>query len=502
MVENDIVKEKLDDALDTIDDIEAHKLSQELEQNQNEKNKELESQSQGTIGHESNEDNEPESQNQCTIGLESNEECNDEREAEFVNEAIVEHEKDEEHRDEIMGPCDKKQEEDNDSTEPKQSDHEMVTDEDLERTITIACKGIVVEETQKKKPHRQKVEIDPSSLVKRVTQRETRSGKRIQDYIYTEDEKKKKNVKDDKKKNKKDAERQKKDKQEKQKWMPQKSRLYHMLPKEDRNLLDQICDCERQDDAIAVWTNLESQETVALQDIIRLLEEGDTANAVIDGFANMLERQQEARQANNGNNAYFTCICWTLITTSNHESVRHCLIDQKLQKVYDNILEHGTGYYHYLVFPMNSTGNRKVTKRVTPYHWTLLLYDMEEQIWKHYNSLSRKNSAYLLDATQVKTYVEGFIKTNFNARPKFRLSSSPIVFEARKFDAPIISVKNAPQQMPTSVDCGILVCYIISLLESQQEIPSSIEQNSVEEFRVHLVSKFLNDVDRSWKLED
>lgn len=91
----------------------------------------------------------------------------------------------------------------------------------------------------------------------------------------------------------------------------------------------------------------------------------------------------------------------TLITTSNHESVRHCLIDQKLQKVYDNILEHGTGYYRYLVFPMNSTGNRKVTKGVTPYHWTLLLYDMEEQIWKHYNSLSRKNSAYLLDATQV-----------------------------------------------------------------------------------------------------
>lgn len=297
-------------------------------------------------------------------------------------------------------------------------------------------------------------------------------------------------------------EKQKKEKKEKQKWIPQKSRLYHMLPKEDRDLLDQICDCERQDDAIAVWTNLESQETVALQDIIRLLEEGDTANAVIDGFANMLERQQEARQANNGNNAYFTCMCWSLITNSNHESVRQCLIDVKLQKVYDIILEHGTGYYRYLVFPMNSTGNRKVTKGVTPYHWTLLLYDLEEQIWKHYNSLSKKNCAYLVDATQVKTYVEGFIKTNFNARPKFRLSSSPIVFEAHKFDAPIISVKNAPQQMPTSVDCGILVCYIISLLESQQEIPSSIEQHSVEEFRVHLVSKFLNDADRSWKLED
>ncbi|KAH7845898.1 hypothetical protein Vadar_007163 [Vaccinium darrowii] len=169
----------------------------------------------------------------------------------------------------------------------------------------------------------------------------------------------------------------------------------------------------------------------------------------------------------------------SLITTSNHESVRQCLIDQKLQKVYDNILEHGIDYYRYLVFPMNSTGNRKVTKEVTPYYWTLLLYDMEEQIWKHYNSLSRKNCAYLIDATQVKTYVE-----------------------AHKFDAPIISVKNAPQQMPTSVDCGILVCYIISLLESQQEIPSSIKQHSVEEFRVHLVSKFLNDADRSWKLED
>lgn len=242
VVNNEIIHEKLEEALDTIDDIEAHKVSQEYQENR-------------TVG-----DNE------------------------------------EEEKDEVGEPNEKEnQQEENDATVP---DHKMVGDEELQRTITAACKEIEPQQGQKKRILRSKVQIDPSSLTKRVTERDTRLEKRIEGYVYTDDEKKK-NTEHDKKKKRKPR------------WRPEKSKLYHLLQQEDKDILDQICDCEELDEAIAVWTNKPSAETVPLFDIIRLLEQGDVSNAVIDGFLNILDREQEAQGAKNENIAYFTCMCWS-----------------------------------------------------------------------------------------------------------------------------------------------------------------------------------------------
>ncbi|KAH7860433.1 hypothetical protein Vadar_013353 [Vaccinium darrowii] len=142
---------------------------------------------------------------------------------------------------------------------------------------------------------------------------------------------------------------------------------------------------------------------------------------------------------------------------------------------------------------MNSTGNKRLTKEVQPYHWTLLLYGIKEETWKHYNSLTKKKDPYLADAITVFKLTD---------KPNFRLSSSPIVFEAQMFNAPIISAEKAPQQLATSVDCGIVVCHIISELASQRQVPISMNQDDVQKFRVHLVSRFFNDGERSWTLKD
>lgn len=56
--------------------------------------------------------------------------------------------------------------------------------------------------------------------------------------------------------------------------------------------------------------------------------------------------------------------------------------------------------YRYLVFPMNSSGGNK-EKDNNPYHWTVLVYDIEDGQWRHYNSIrptGRNVDAYLADA--------------------------------------------------------------------------------------------------------
>ena len=49
---------------------------------------------------------------------------------------------------------------------------------------------------------------------------------------------------------------------------------------------------------------------MALSDIIKLLDDGDVSNSVIDGFALVLENVQEALQKTRGNNVYFLSTCW------------------------------------------------------------------------------------------------------------------------------------------------------------------------------------------------
>lgn len=56
--------------------------------------------------------------------------------------------------------------------------------------------------------------------------------------------------------------------------------------------------------------------------------------------------------------------------------------------------------YRYLVFPMNSSRGNKEQDN-DPYHWTVLVYDIEDGQWRHYNSIrpTGKNAdAYLTDA--------------------------------------------------------------------------------------------------------
>lgn len=169
---------------------------------------------------------------------------------------------------------------------------------------------------------------------------------------------------------------------------------------------------------------------------------------------------------------------------------------------------YGSDYYRFLVFPMNSLGNRPRVKNSNPYHWTILFYDIHEQEWKHYNSLRKRNGAdpYLQDAITVKNYVEQFMRHRHAGKtkqPSFNLFSSPAtLFQSHDFNARITLAQDAPQQFATTVDCGIIVCYIMGKLANHESIPPLLSKHDVSEFRVHLVHVFLNDKPRSWSIAD
>ncbi|KAG5512946.1 hypothetical protein RHGRI_038636 [Rhododendron griersonianum] len=154
---------------------------------------------------------------------------------------------------------------------------------------------------------------------------------------------------------------------------------------------------------------------------------------------------------------------------------------------------------------MNSMGGRKVK---VPDHWTLLVYDTSKQQWMHYNSLTKpkkKKDPYLTDASIVKEYVEEQMrKLAFTKPPSFELVSTPkpTLFPTNTLSAPISSIDDAPQQQPGSVDCGIIVCYIIKQLAKQKPVPTYLTVENLKKFRAELIHIFLNDKPRTWSTEE
>ncbi|XP_058223024.1 uncharacterized protein LOC131332745 [Rhododendron vialii] len=180
--------------------------------------------------------------------------------------------------------------------------------------------------------------------------------------------------------------------------------------------------------------------------------------------------------------------------------MRTVLLDVKLHRVFENVRQHGSKYYRYLVFPMNGSGNKPL--RFTPYHWTILLFDVRKKNWMHYNSLKKRDGSdpILKDATVVKKYVENYMNAR-HAELNNQSTDTEVLFEDQKFDAPICSPKNAPQQLNASVDCGVIVCMLMELVAHLEPIPKTLPKSEIDQFKASLVSRFLNDEGRSWTIK-
>ncbi|KAG5562216.1 hypothetical protein RHGRI_005077 [Rhododendron griersonianum] len=64
------------------------------------------------------------------------------------------------------------------------------------------------------------------------------------------------------------------------------------------------------------------------------------------------------------------------------------------------------------------------------------------------------------------------------------------------------TVTNTPQQHPESVDCGVIVCYLMNRISRNKEIDPKLSQEQCIRFRAKMAVKLLTDTPRSWSPED
>ncbi|KAI8560027.1 hypothetical protein RHMOL_Rhmol04G0222900 [Rhododendron molle] len=253
---------------------------------------------------------------------------------------------------------------------------EILSDKVIDKTICQIFKGTQEgERKENKKRKRERDDIDPPSMVKDLKGKDDRTVKTEEGFIYY-----RKNQKERKKSNS----------------VFEMTKQFNYISKEDMELLDTIYEFEKEDKKAFVWHNQVNNDTVTIEDVLNLLNEGDIGNTCIDGLTYILERQEEKTAKTQGNNFYITSTCWTLIKEK--VDARANLVNGKLKEL-DKVIDiNGVAFYKYLIFPMNSMGGRKVK---VPDHWTLLVYNTSKQQWMHYNSLTKpkkKKDPYLIDA--------------------------------------------------------------------------------------------------------
>ncbi|XP_028109996.1 ubiquitin-like-specific protease 1C [Camellia sinensis] len=106
----------------------------------------------------------------------------------------------------------------------------------------------------------------------------------------------------------------------------------------------------------------------------------------------------------------------------------------------------------YLFFPIHQN-----------FHWTILVIDIEEASWKFYNSMRPRGAMpkdpHFNAANQVREIIEKYVKDEYQT-----------LIHPDKFQQQTENIINTPQQENTSLDCGILVCYIIRQYVSNNNI--------------------------------
>ncbi|KAI8556409.1 hypothetical protein RHMOL_Rhmol05G0250700 [Rhododendron molle] len=120
-------------------------------------------------------------------------------------------------------------------------------------------------------------------------------------------------------------------------------------------------------------------------------------------------------------------------------------------------------------------------------HYTLLELDTIDQEWRFYNSLRRegRRDKYCEATANLRKNVTNYI----NQRCKKKIKTSAKL------------VDNAPQQEPGSVDCAVVVVYIIRQKLMKKPIQSNLTKQQCLQMRADIVQAFLTNPKRSWTPE-
>ncbi|CAL5334307.1 unnamed protein product [Camellia sinensis] len=106
--------------------------------------------------------------------------------------------------------------------------------------------------------------------------------------------------------------------------------------------------------------------------------------------------------------------------------------------------------------------------------------------WKFYNSMRPRGALpkdpHFNAANEVRQIIEKYIK-----------HENPTLIHPAKFEQQTDKVINSPQQDDTSLDCGILVCYIIRPYVSNKNIMPTFTKEECNQLRADMLTVFLTD---------
>ncbi|KAH7854887.1 hypothetical protein Vadar_018755 [Vaccinium darrowii] len=411
LIEKDLVEEKIEEVIEQLDDMAAHCASQEYRDKK--KIEEME------------------------------------EKIHKISEKVVERNAGEEFASPTGIPNQIVIEEDSESPPGNPYEFRMATDEDIEKTITAAASIIDKQEENEMKKKRLRAErvVEPSSLTKRVHQRDDRVEKKKEGYFYERRTER--------------AQQAKAAQVENDSLRFETTTLDAFLSQEDKEKLNMLSNLLK-DKKLPFWMDHDTQDAVSLEDAIDILNEGDVEN--------------------------------TSLLKDDKNQIRDLFLDDKLREINEKL-----DLFYYLVFPINSSGGIRA-KDKNPYHWNLLVLDIPRGYWRHYNSMKPSRNGqdpYLKDAKLMAEYVSNFMqKLNIQKKePTFRLlkTTSETIFGAKEKNEVLIVSEKTPQQKRGSVDCGIIVCYIIEKLVNAEPVPENLSEIEINEFKVALLRRFLND---------
>ncbi|CAL5376325.1 unnamed protein product [Camellia sinensis] len=157
-----------------------------------------------------------------------------------------------------------------------------------------------------------------------------------------------------------------------------------------------------QSDELLVWKGDSKATHVYFDDIVNLIKEESIHSNLIDAYAELLHEQQEVvNPTSDEASLIFTSMCLKVIREY-HPRKRSKHIDAHVKNYQGE---------RYLLFPLHHE-----------YHWTIVVYDAKDNLWKHYNSLCPRTSIHdphIDQAQEIRKYIEHVVSVIGESSPLY-----------------------------------------------------------------------------------
>ncbi|CAL5362539.1 unnamed protein product [Camellia sinensis] len=262
------------------------------------------------------------------------------------------------------------------------------------------------------------------------------------------------------------------------------NKVWHNLSKKDQ---DQIQLINNTQSSACVWSSSEDENCVYFSDTCRLTNREPLYGNVIDAFSEKQLALQPTIEDFEKNDLVFASnpyagrsyVFSTLINTplqNQDQALREKLMDSHFPEAMKN---------RYIHFPINHDN-----------HWTIVVFDNANGIWRHYDSLRPAKDYHNKHFEIAKQIQQHQLRWN-----KALLSKQGNMLSSQECETEIASIEECPQQTPHSNDCAIAVCNVINQYLNWQPVQKKLHPTEWVKFRAQIINQFLNDENRSWKLE-